>query len=158
MLTVFTLLCNRFLELSHLAYWNYTHRTTPRFLPLLPAERVWRRPAADSDVHLHVRCTTLTSTGHRGCREQQRKAAAVAEARHPAKTAAGDVLLAPCRSPNPILSARRGHGTALHARESQTRTNGRFSKMCIGTSWRRKLYFSTLDQVLQISLEGPKIE
>lgn len=99
------------------------------------------------------------STGHRVCEEQQRKAAGVLEAWHPGNTIAGDVWLAASDSLRPILRAQYRPGTALDPREIQTQTNRQlFLKACVVTSWMRKLYFSTLDQVLEISPDDPKTE
>ena len=52
--------------------------------------------------------------------------------------------------PDLILRAQCGH-------RIQSWTRGQLSpKSQVGTSWRRKLHFSTLDQVLEIFLKDPK--
>lgn len=136
---------------------NYTHWTTPHFFPCSLQNLCFTKPCRS------FRCRLVFEKlipGHGSCEEWQRKAAGIWVAWHSAKAPAGDVLLAPSDSPRPILSAWYGHGIAFDPGGIQTQANGQqgFSKPCVVTSWMRILYFSTLDQVLEISPDGPKTE
>lgn len=133
------------------------HWTTPHFFPCSlqnlcftkPCRSFWGRLAFEKLL-----------PGHGSCEERQRKAPGMLSGLALSKGRSEWCVTGPFwfSTPNPQCLVWTRH--CLRSWGIQTQTNGQqgFSKPCVVTSWMRILYFSTLDQVLEISPDGPKTE